>query len=171
VRGKPNGFVGSVLLHPQNEGEIRLQSKDPLVPPLIDPRYLQNDADVETLFRGLKIMIDAALTTKPLQQYGAALAENPMPGCDDKKLYSDDYWRCVATNRVFTLYHPVSTCRMGKSPEDSVVDKELRVHGIKGLRIVDASIFPDQISGNPNGAVIMLAEKAADLIKNTPFTP
>lgn len=126
IRGKPCAWVASVLLHPQNTGEIRLQSKDPLIPPLIDPRYLHNDIDVEALVKGLKIWIDTALTAKPLQQYGAQLSENPMPGCEGKKLYSDDYWRCVARNRVFTLYHPVSTCRMGKSPEDSVVDKELR---------------------------------------------
>ena len=81
-------------------------------------------------------------------------------------LSNDKYWSCYVRHLTMTMYHPVGTCKMGRTENDSVVNSELKVHGIQGLRVVDASIMPNIVSGNTNAPTIMIAELAADLIKN-----
>jgi choline dehydrogenase len=154
----------SILLHPHSLGEIRLKSNDPFDHPLINPRYMNNDIDDKIQAEGLKIFINL-MTSKTMSKYDPKLMEKPMPGCDHLKFLSDEYLACISRQRASTLFHPVGTCRMGTDKANSVVGPNLKVHGVLGLRIVDASVFPEQTSGNTAAPVIMVAEKASDLIK------
>jgi choline dehydrogenase len=165
-KGKYSFSMIALLLHPQSVGELTLQSSDPQIPPLIDPKYHHQEIDLDILVDGINFL-ERIVQTPQMQRYQVERYEDPDPTCNMFSQWSQEYIRCIARNRPVTIYHPVSTCRMGNSLEDSVVDSELRVHGLKGLRVVDASIFPTQISGNPNAPIIMVAEKAADLIKNS----
>jgi choline dehydrogenase len=160
----------AVHLHPSDQGEIRLRSADPLVHPIIDHHYLKTAVDVDVLVKGLKMFMDVVKSPE-LAPFNVQYSEvGPVPGCENFEILSDDYLKCSVRNRAFTLYHPVGTCRMGRRGENSVVDNELRVHGVNGLRVVDASVFPDQVSGNTHAPVIMVAERAADLIKKVSKT-
>lgn len=156
--------LAPVLLHPHSLGEILLKSNDPFDYPLINPKYFHNDIDTKVLLAGLKMLIKI-MKTKSMAKYDPQLMEKPMPGCDHLKFFSDDYLLCISKHRAFTTYHHIGTCRMGQNISNSVVDENLKVHGIIGLRVVDASIFPEDTSGNTNAPTIMVAEKAADLIK------
>ena len=100
-----------------------------------------------------------------LKKYNHSLPNVPLPSCSKFELFSDDYWVCYVKQLTLTMYHPVGTCRMGLGVQDSVVNSEMKVFGIKNLRVIDASIMPEIVSGNTNAPVIMIAEKGADLIK------
>ncbi|MEM9436391.1 MAG: GMC family oxidoreductase N-terminal domain-containing protein [Pseudomonadota bacterium] len=143
-------------LRPQSRGEVFLQSADPLAAPGIDPRYLSDSRDLETLTKGAEmareIMHAPALATWRGQEIGP---KGEMSKAD---------WERLIRGKSDTIYHPVGTCKMG-TDEMAVVDPALRVHGLDGLRIVDASIMPTITSGNTNAPTIMIAEKAADMIK------
>jgi choline dehydrogenase-like flavoprotein len=145
------------LLRPKSRGALTLASADALAPPRIDPNFLADPDDVQRLVRGFKAMRNI------LQQ--PALA-----GFRGRELASSAQARDDAAIEAFvrghadTIYHPVGTCRMGQGPLD-VVDAQLRVRGIEGLRVVDASVMPGIVGGNTNAPVIMIGEKAADLVK------
>lgn len=156
----------STLLHPHSIGQIRLRTNNPMDQPIIEPNYFNNEIDAKVLGIGLRIVMNI-METKAMSKYSPKLMESPMPGCEHTKFLSDEYLECISRNRSFALYHPVGTCRMGPKGQNSVVDHTLKVHGVNNLRVVDASIFPEQTSGNTNAPVIMIAEKAADLILNT----
>ncbi|MDR7306265.1 choline dehydrogenase [Rhodoferax saidenbachensis] len=145
------------LLRPFSRGSVRLASKDPMAAPLIDPNFLGERDDVERLVRGFKLM-RTVLQQPALAALGGK--EGPRSAVARNDFEIEQFIRDDAD----TVYHPVGTCRMGPGPLD-VVDHELRVHGIQGLRVVDASIMPRVVSGNTNAPTIMIAEKAADLIK------
>jgi choline dehydrogenase len=143
-------------LRPQSRGEIRLASSDPLAPPIMDPNYLAAGYDLKILVDGLRKgrEILAAPAFKPW------LEEERIPGAavqSDAEL--EDFIRATAE----TEYHPVGTCKMG-SDAMAVVDESLRVRGVERLRVIDASIMPTVVSGNTNAPVIMIAEKAADMM-------
>ena len=145
------------LLRPVSRGSVTLASKDPLAAPRIDPDFLSARADMDRLVRGFKLMRHI-LAQPALQALGGQeLAASA-------KAQSDFAIEQFIRDQADTIYHPVGTCRMGKSALD-VVDAQLRVRGIEGLRVVDASIMPSIVGGNTNAPVIMIAEKAADLIK------
>ena len=145
------------LLRPRSRGSVRLASKDPRSAPLIDPNYLSDPDDMERMVRGFKLM-------------RKLLAQPALAGLEGKELaacaaaQSDSQIEQFIRANADTIYHPSGSCRMGNGPLD-VVDAQLRVHGIQALRVVDASIMPRLVSGNTNAPTIMIAEKAADMIK------
>ncbi len=145
------------LLRPLSRGSVTLASKDPMAPPVIDPNFLGVRDDMERLSRGVRIMRELLNQPALASLGGKEMAHSANATTD---LQIEQFVRDYAD----TIYHPVGTCRMGKGPLD-VVDHELRVHGVQGLRVVDASIMPQVVSGNTNAPTIMIAEKAADMIK------
>ncbi|XP_066245363.1 alcohol dehydrogenase [acceptor]-like [Euwallacea similis] len=159
--------VNIELLHPRSRGSITLQSKNPLDFPVIDPNYFSDPEgiDMDNMYKGVEVALrfNDTPTFKNLQ---AQLFVIPYPNCDSQyEQLSKDWWICAIKTLSTTLFHPVSTTRMGEDPKTSVVDANLKVHGIENLRVIDAGIFPDHISGHPNAAVIMIAEKISDVIK------
>jgi len=145
------------VLRPYSRGEVFLKSADPLAAPGIDPRYLSDERDLQTLIRGAK-MTRAMLEAPAMAKY----KHKELFGVSDDT--TDSEWEQHIRNRSDTVYHPVGTCKMGHD-EMAVVDSNLRVHGMQGLRVVDASIMPALVSGNTNAPTIMIAEKAVDKVK------
>ena len=145
------------LLRPLSRGSVQLASKDPLEPPLIDPHFLGERDDLERLLRGFKLM--RRILSQPAL---AALGGRELAASASAQ--SDTEIEHFIRDHADGIYHPVGSCRMGKGALD-VVDAQLRVHGIEALRVVDASIMPRIVGGNTNAPVIMIAEKAADMIK------
>jgi choline dehydrogenase-like flavoprotein len=146
------------VLRPRSRGSIQLASRDPFAPPLIDPNFLSNQDDLRRLVKGFRIM-------RHILHQPAIAALNARETPISAQAQSDQEIEQFIRNFGDTIYHPVGTCRMGQGSMD-VVDSQLRVHGIGGLRVVDASIMPRITSGNTNAPTIMIAEKAADLIKS-----
>ncbi len=145
------------LLRPKSRGSVRLASADPLAAPLIDPAFLAERDDMDRLIRGFKLM-RSILSQPALARFGAR--ELPASAGAQSDAQIEEFIR----NHADTIYHPVGSCRMGPGPLD-VVDAQLRVHGLQGLRVVDASVMPGLVGGNTNAPVIMMAEKAAALIR------
>lgn len=148
------------LLRPTSRGSLRLASSNPMDTPLIDPNFLGERSDMDRMVAGFKIM-------RKLLQQPALSSLGGRESASSAGAKSDLEIEQFIRNTADTIYHPAGTCRMGSGAMD-VVDAELRVHGIDGLRVVDASIMPSVVSGNTNAPVIMIAEKAADLIKASP---
>ncbi|UIF89943.1 GMC family oxidoreductase [Cupriavidus sp. UYPR2.512] len=144
------------LLRPRSRGTVTLQSSRPVDAPLIDPAFFQDTQDLDDMVAGFKM-------TRRLMQ-APALADWITQDLFTANVSSDDEIREILRQRTDTVYHPVGTCKMGVD-EDAVVDPQLRVRGLHGLRIVDASIMPTLIGGNTNAPTIMIAEKAVDLIR------
>ena len=152
-----SGFTASVCqLRPESRGSLRIRSADPAAPPEIRINYLSAEVDRTANVEGLK-MLRKILQAPALRPY---VVEEVDPGA---KVVSDEALLNYCRARGSTIYHPTSTCRMGNDPL-AVVDQRLRLRGIEGLRVVDASVMPDLVSGNTNAVVIMIAEKASDMI-------
>jgi choline dehydrogenase len=151
------GFIASVCqLRPQSRGFVRLKSADPRQPPSIQPRYLSSQTDRDTVVAGLQLL-RRIMRQPAMRRY---IAEERAPGAN---VTSDDDLLAFARATGTTVFHPTSTCRMGPDAS-AVVDERLRVRGVGQLRVVDGSIMPTVVSGNTNAAVIMIAEKGADMI-------
>ncbi len=150
----------ATALRPASRGTVRLASPDMREPPLIDPAFLSESADLETLVRGFK-WVRKIFAQPAFAGDGGGDSSRELYFSD---VHGDDEIRQAIGAHADTIYHPVGTCRMG-ADDRSVVDLELRVRGIDSLRVIDASVIPTLISGNTNAPVIMIAEKAADLIK------
>ena len=152
-----HGFSCHVcVLRPKSRGSVGLSSADPMAPPRIDPQFLSDPSDLEVLIKG-------ARKTRQLMQTA------PLAGYIDKELFIKDEPDDAALEqhiraRADTIYHPVGTCKMGQD-DMAVVDPELKVRGLAGLRVVDASVMPRLVGGNTNAPTIMIAEKAADMIR------
>lgn len=145
------------LLRPLSRGSIKLASKDPLANPLVDPNFFAVRDDMDRMIRGFKLARNI-LAQPALAQFGGRELAATAGAQTDEQIEQ------VIRNYGDTIYHPVGSCRMGNGAMD-VVDAQLRVHGLQGLRVVDASIMPQVVSGNTNAPVVMIAEKAADMIK------
>ena len=159
-----HGLTLAVLdLQPDSRGHIRLASADPSEPPIIDPGYLTAESDLHRLVAGLRIA-EPLCDTAALRPYiGAPMA--PWPGkVDDATLTR------YVREHAQSAYHPAGTCRMG-SDDGAVVDCELRVRGLEGLRVVDASVMPRLIRGHTHAPTVMIAERAADLLRATNHEP
>ncbi|WP_316179625.1 MULTISPECIES: GMC family oxidoreductase [unclassified Bradyrhizobium] len=153
-----NGFsCHFCLLRPKSRGTVGLRNADPLAAPLIDPNFLGEADDLETMVAGYKTTL-RLMQTPAMRSLGKRDLFTP-------DVRTDDDIRAVMRARVDTVYHPVGTCKMGVDDPLAVVDPKLKVHGLSGLRVVDASIMPTLIGGNTNAPTIMIGEKAADMIK------
>lgn len=151
------GFIASVCqLRPESRGFVRIKSSDPAMPPAIQPHYLSSRFDRDTTLDGMKLL--RKIMGRPAMQHYIAEERAPGAACtSDADLLA--YARATGT----TVFHPTSTCRMGSDPA-AVVDERLRVHGLSGLRVIDASVMPTLVSGNTNAPIVMIAEKGADMI-------
>jgi choline dehydrogenase len=147
-----------IVLRPESRGTVRIKSADPLAAPAIQPRYLTAPKDRDTMVAGLRAL--RRILAAPALSSFIEAEHDPGPACA-----SDDDLLDFARRKGSTVYHPTSTCRMGNDP-NAVVDAQLNVRGVERLRIIDASVMPALVSGNTNAAVIMIAEKGADLILN-----
>jgi len=145
------------LLRPDSRGSVKLASGDAMAAPLIDPAFLAERGDVERLVRGFKITRDI-LGQRALADHGGRESRVSAAARSDAEI--EQFIR----DHADTIYHPVGSCRMGSGAGD-VVDAQLRVRGVERLRVVDGSIMPRLVSGNTNAPIIMIAEKAADMIK------
>ncbi|MCW5634770.1 MAG: choline dehydrogenase [Rubrivivax sp.] len=151
------------LLRPKSRGSLKLAGADPLAAPRIDPNFLGEPDDAARLVRGFKLMRQL-LQQPALARLGGR--ESPTSAAATSDAEIEQFVR----NHADTIYHPVGTCRMGPGPLD-VVDAQLRVHGLEGLRVVDASIMPSIVSGNTNAPVIMVAERASAMIRGSRYAP
>jgi choline dehydrogenase len=153
-----HGFAINVLnLYPKSRGTVRLAGPDPTAAPIVDPQLFSHPDDVATMLRALKIGRRVSQAAS-FSRYRAVEFQPGPQVQDDAALI--EYIRQAAS----TVHHPCGSCRMGPDA-NSVVDAQLRVHGIEALRVADASVFPSVVGGNTNAAVVMIAEKAADLIR------
>jgi choline dehydrogenase len=153
-----SGFTTSVSpCRPTSRGHIEIKSSDPKQAPAIHPNYLATNHDVEELLAGARFLRRLAATPALSSIIDAELKPGPAK-VTDAELVAD------IRARAYSVFHPVSTCRMGPEAAENVVDPRLRVHGLAGLRVIDASIFPTVTSGNTNAPAIMVGEKGADLV-------
>ena len=159
LEDEPGMTVASWQQRPESRGYVRIRAADPLAPPIIQTNYLVEELDRRVVVAGMKLA-RRLLQSAPLAPY---YAYEDFPG---PNVQSDDEFLQAATERGTTTFHPGCTCRMG--PADAkwaVVDDRLRVHGLQGLRVVDASVMPRMISANLNASTLMIADKASDMIR------
>ena len=150
-------LMGAQPTRPTSRGHLEITSPDPFAAPAIHPNYLSTNQDLEEMLEGARLMRRLAATTAFRDIIDAEIAPGP-------EVQSSEDMIADIRDRSGTVFHPVSTCRMGPDPESDVVDARLRVYGTENLRVVDASIFPTLTSGNTNAPAIMVGEKGAELI-------
>ncbi|XP_050519818.1 glucose dehydrogenase [FAD, quinone]-like isoform X2 [Daktulosphaira vitifoliae] len=161
-----DGFVVlPMILRPKSKGRLWLNDSNPLHYPLIDPNYFSDETDLDVAVAGVRI-VQKMLKTEPMKKLGARLLHTPIPGCTQYHFDTDKYWKCSAKQISFTIYHLSGTCKMGPHTDvTAVVSPRLVVHGIKNLRVIDASIIPEIPAAHTNAPAIMIGEKGADMIK------
>lgn len=160
--------VQLILLHQKSYGTVTLKSACPFEYPLIDPNLLsdKNNSDLETLYQGVQIL-SKLLETKALRSINASLIVPQIPECTHTELMSREYWYCYFRTVTILGLHATATCLSGTNPKTAVVDKELRVFGVRGLRVADAGVVPNDVTGHTNAICTMIGEKVSDLIKKT----
>ncbi|VDI33911.1 Hypothetical predicted protein [Mytilus galloprovincialis] len=164
------GFAVNICkLHHKSRGTVRLRSKNPMAPPLIDPQYLANQDDVDSYVKVIRYMQEFA-NNSAWNSIGTTFIrqEECTSFCKAFTFDTDDYWKCMIRHYATSSNHQVSTCRMGAlHDKTAVVDPYLRVKGIKNLRVADSSVMRNVPSGNTNAPTMMIGEKAADMIKKS----
>ncbi|KAG5897961.1 hypothetical protein JTB14_013535 [Gonioctena quinquepunctata] len=164
-----NSFVIYLInLHQHSVGTVRLKSNCPYEYPLIDSNFLSDEGnkDAGVLMEGINL-VERLVGTEAFRKIGAKLVAKPIPPCQKYRAFSEKYWLCSLRYLTANVYHPIGTCPMGPDPKrGAVVDHELKVHGIRNLRVADASVFPTTISGHTNAPCVMVGEKVADFIKS-----
>jgi len=153
---EPGMTIGVAQLRPKSQGSIHIRSADPDSGPRIKPNFLAEQEDRDSLVGGMKVA--RRIVAQPALAHYVAHEMNP-----GAAVQNDADWLDFARRNGQTIYHPIGTCRMG-TDASAVVDPELRVRGLDGLRIIDASVMPAMVSGNTQAAVMMVAEKGADLV-------
>lgn len=158
-------MVFPTLLRPKSRGIIKLKNTNPKTHPLIYPNYYSEKEDILTMLKGIKEGIRIA-EQNTLQKLGTKLYRTPIPDCENLIFGTDPYWICAMKYLTLTFYHPSGTCKMGPNNDSSaVVGPRLKVHGVRGIRVIDASIIPEIPAAHTNVPVHMIAEKGADMIK------
>jgi choline dehydrogenase-like flavoprotein len=158
-------ILHSSVLRPTSRGYVTINSTDPLQPPLIYNNMIYSERDVDIAVEGCKFAARLG-ETKAFKEAGITLDRTPLAGCTEFEHGTVEYWKCTVRLWLLSLYHPAGTCKMGPPTDaEAVVNSELKVYGVKGLRVADASIMPYIVSGNTNAPVIMIGEKCSDLIK------
>lgn len=157
-------FMGPIMLRPESRGTITLASADPHTPPVIHANYLSTKHDIDMMVYAMKMMRDIVKSPPFSDFFRSWFVFGPYPkdvdGADDETLAE------LVRHATETIYHPMCSAAMGPASDpDAVVDAELKVHGVDGLRVVDASVFPKPVACHPCAPVVMTAEKAADMIK------
>jgi choline dehydrogenase len=150
-------MIGYNPCKPTSRGYLQIQSADPFTAPKIQPNYLSTEHDWRLMIDGMRLM-RSLTATDSLQ---SVIEEEIYPGAD---VQSDEAMAEFIKQNAWTVFHPCGTCKMGDDPTHNVVDSKLRVHGIEGLRVADASIFPTIPTGNTNAPTIVTGEKAAEII-------
>ncbi|XP_042876621.1 glucose dehydrogenase [FAD, quinone]-like [Penaeus japonicus] len=164
--GRDAFMIGPMLTRPKSRGTVTLASRDPRRAPLIDPNFLSHPDDIKTFIRGIKFAISIGNTSALRNDFQAVFNNKVLPGCEHEVPGSDAYWTCYTMHMTSTTYHPCGTCKMAPASDPySVLDHNLKVRGLGGLRVIDASVMPLITSGNLNAPVAMIAEKGADIIK------
>ncbi|XP_043485307.1 glucose dehydrogenase [FAD, quinone]-like [Leptopilina heterotoma] len=154
------------VLHPKSKGYLRLRNNDPLSKPMISPKYFSHSDDIGALTEGIKFAIRLT-ETNALKKYNIKLDKTPVEGCENFEFGTDAYWKCAVTRDTNAENHQAGSCKMGPDTDPmAVVDNELKVKGVSGVRVADTSIMPDVISGNTHAPAVMIGERAADFIKN-----
>nr|XP_021182555.2 glucose dehydrogenase [FAD, quinone] [Helicoverpa armigera] len=157
--------INPVLIRPNSVGRLMLRSPNFADHPKIHLNYFADLNDLRTMVAGVR-MVEKVIGTKAFQRFGTKLHTTPFPGCESFVFDSDEYWECAIMQTSITLDHQVGTCKMAPEGDPTgVVSPRLQVHGIRGLRVADASIMPRIPAAHTHAAVLMIAEKAADLIK------
>ncbi|CAG4933237.1 unnamed protein product [Colias eurytheme] len=165
--GKDDIFmIFPMLMRPKSKGRVLLQSRNPKVHPTLIPNYFEYPEDLQKIVEGIKVAIE--ISRQPaMRKLGTKMYDVPIEECLKYGPFgSDAYFACQAQMFTFTIYHQSGTCKMGvESDPSSVVDNRLRVHGIEGLRVIDASVMPEIVSSHTNAPVYMIAERGSDFIK------
>ncbi len=162
--GKHGIIMLPMIFQTYSKGSVRISTRDPNTPPDIDPNFLSDERDVKILIEGIRVAQELSETT-PFRSLGANMVPNVHPECRNHIFNSDAYWGCFIRHMAVSLNHPGGTCRMGAANDNTaVVDPKLRVRGLRSLRVVDASVMPRLVSAGTLAPVIMIGEKASDII-------
>ncbi|XP_056642972.1 glucose dehydrogenase [FAD, quinone]-like [Diorhabda sublineata] len=166
IKRRPSVIVGNTLMNPKSKGRLTLKSSNPEDKPLIESGYFTDaeDDDLQVLLESIRF-VEKMMQTPPLNKFDPQILRLNLPDCDKYEYRSDDYWKCSLRHLTTTLYHPTGTCKMGPvGDKTAVVDPKLKVHGIKNLRVADASIMPIIVSANTHAPSMMIGHKAGVMI-------
>ncbi|KAH8036791.1 hypothetical protein HPB51_005746 [Rhipicephalus microplus] len=162
-RGRHGFALAPVMNRPKSRGYVKLRTTDPFDKPIIDPKYLTHPDDVKAAVEGVKIAL-RLMKSDAMRAVGAKPWNIPFKWClSEGSVWSDPYLTCLVRHLAHTTWHACCTCPMGMD-EKAVLDPDLRVRGVKNLRVVDASVMPTIVSGNLNAPTMMIADKAAAMI-------
>ncbi|KAL4706885.1 hypothetical protein ACJJTC_010119 [Scirpophaga incertulas] len=163
---RQNSFsINPVLIRPRSVGRLKLRTANFTDPPIIHMNYFHDPKDLKALVHGIRLT-QQVIGTSAFQRYATRLHTTPFPGCEKLQFDSDQYWECAIEQTSITLDHQVGTCKMAAVDDKTgVVSPRLLVHNIRGLRVADASIMPRIPAAHTHAPVVMIAEKAADIIK------